>query len=83
MLVMSEMRTPEVIRLTLNAAETGHLVLATMHSATCAEALSRICMSFPTEIQGNIRAQLADAQAGRRLSEITSAHSAASAARPR
>jgi twitching motility protein PilT len=61
---MSEMRTPEVIRLTLNAAETGHLVLATMHSASCAEALSRICMSFPAEIQGNIRAQLADALVG-------------------
>lgn len=63
-LVMSEMRTPEVIRLTLNAAETGHLVLATMHSSTCAEALSRICMSFPAEIQGSIRAQLADALVG-------------------
>ena len=49
-LVMSEMRTPEVIRLTLNAAETGHLVLATMHSASCAEALNRICMSFPAEV---------------------------------
>lgn len=59
-LVVGEMRTPEVIRLTLNAAETGHLVLATMHSATCAEALNRICMSFPAEIQGSIRAQLAD-----------------------
>jgi twitching motility protein PilT len=63
-LVISEMRTPEVIRLTLNAAETGHLVLATMHSASCAEALSRICMSFPAEIQGSIRAQLADALVG-------------------
>ena len=38
-LVVGEMRTPEVMRLTLNAAETGHLVLATMHSATCAEAV--------------------------------------------
>ncbi len=63
-LVISEMRTPEVMRLTLSAAETGHLVLATMHSATCAEALSRICMSFPAEIQGNIRAQLADCLVG-------------------
>jgi twitching motility protein PilT len=63
-LVISEMRTPEVMRLTLNAAETGHLVLATMHSATCAEALSRICMSFPAEIQGSIRAQLADCLVG-------------------
>jgi twitching motility protein PilT len=59
-LVIGEMRTPEVMRLTLNAAETGHLVLATMHSATCAEALTRICMSFAAEIQGSIRAQLAD-----------------------
>jgi Tfp pilus assembly pilus retraction ATPase PilT len=61
---LSLSRTPEVIRLTLNAAETGHLVLATMHSASCAEALSRICMSFPAEIQGSIRAQLADALVG-------------------
>jgi twitching motility protein PilT len=63
-LVIGEMRTPEVIRLTLNAAETGHLVLATLHSATCSEALSRICMSFPAEIQGSIRSQLADCLVG-------------------
>jgi twitching motility protein PilT len=63
-LVITEMRTPEVIRLTLNAAETGHLVLATMHSSTCAESLSRICMAFPAELQSNIRAQLADCLVG-------------------
>jgi twitching motility protein PilT len=63
-LVISEMRTPEVMRLTLSAAETGHLVLATMHSATCAEALTRVCMSFPAEIQASIRAQLADCLVG-------------------
>ena len=63
-LVVSEMRTPEVMRLTLNAAETGHLVLATLHSSTCAEALTRICMSFPAEIQASIRAQLADSLVG-------------------
>ena len=63
-LVIGEMRTPEVMRLTLSAAETGHLVIATMHSATCAEALTRICMSFPAEIQGGIRAQLADCFVG-------------------
>ena len=63
-LVIGEMRTPDVMRLTLNAAETGHLVLATMHSSTCAEALSRICNSFPAEIQGSIRAQLADSLVG-------------------
>jgi len=63
-LVIGEMRTPEVMRLTLSAAETGHLVIATMHSASCAEALTRICMSFPAEIQGSIRAQLADCLVG-------------------
>ena len=63
-LVIGEMRTPEVMRLTLNAAETGHLVLATMHSSSCAEAITRLCMSFPAEIQGNIRAQLADCLVG-------------------
>ena len=63
-LVISEMRTPEVMGLTLDAAETGHLVLATMHSATCGEALNRLCMSFPSDIQGSIRAQLADCLVG-------------------
>lgn len=63
-LVIGEMRTPDVMRLTLNAAETGHLVIATMHSSTCAEALSRICNSFPAEIQSGIRAQLADSLVG-------------------
>ncbi|NDF16151.1 hypothetical protein EB061_12670, partial [bacterium] len=59
-LVIGEMREPEVMRLTLNAAETGHLVLATLHSSTAAEAISRLCMSFPAEIQPAIRAQIAD-----------------------
>jgi twitching motility protein PilT len=63
-LVISEMRTPEVMRLTLNAAETGHLVLATMHSANCAEALSRLCMSFPSDLQASVRSQLADCLVG-------------------
>jgi twitching motility protein PilT len=63
-LIIGEMRTPEVMRLTLSAAETGHLVIATMHSATCAEAITRICMSFPAEMQGSIRAQLADCFVG-------------------
>src|ERR1700733_14099554 len=63
-LVITEMRTPEVMRLTLNAAEPGHLVLATLHSSTCAGALNRICMSFAAEIQASIRAQLADCLRG-------------------
>jgi twitching motility protein PilT len=52
------------MRLTLNAAETGQLVLATLHSSTCAEALSRISMAFSPEIQGSILAQLADCLVG-------------------
>lgn len=59
-LMVGEMREPETMRLTLNAAETGHLVLATVHSSTCAEALQRIVAAFPAEIQGGVRAQLAD-----------------------
>ena len=59
-LMVGEMRDPETMRLTLNAAETGHLVLATVHSATCAEALQRVVGAFPAEIQNSIAAQLAD-----------------------
>src|SRR5579871_6799180 len=59
-LMVGEMREPETMRLTLNAAETGHLVLATTHSSTTAEALQRITASFPAEIQSSICAQLAD-----------------------
>jgi twitching motility protein PilT len=63
-LVIGELRTPEVMRLTLTAAETGHLVLATMHAATCAEALQRLCLSFPADLQASVRAQLADCLVG-------------------
>src|SRR5216683_2284278 len=59
-LMVGEMRDPETMRLTLNAAETGHLVLATVHSSTCAEALQRVVSAFPAEIQSSVSAQLAD-----------------------
>jgi twitching motility protein PilT len=59
-LMVGEMRDPETMRLTLNASETGHLVLATVHSSTCAEAIQRIAAAFPSEIQGGVCAQLAD-----------------------
>src|SRR5258708_27817872 len=58
------MWSPEVRMVSLNAPEPGHLVLATMHSANFAEALSRLCMSFPSDIQASIRAQLADCLVG-------------------
>ena len=63
-LMVGEMRDPETMRLTLNAAETGHLVLATVHSSTCAEALQRIVAAFPAEMQNSVRAQLADCLTG-------------------
>jgi twitching motility protein PilT len=59
-LMVGEMRDPETMRLTLNAAETGHLVLATAHSATATEALQRVVSAFPPEIQSGVCAQLAD-----------------------
>ena len=59
-LMVGEMREPETMRLTLNAAETGHLVMATVHSSTCAEALQRVVAAFPSEIQNSVAAQLAD-----------------------
>ena len=59
-LMVGEMRDPETMRLTLSASETGHLVLATVHSSTCAEALQRVASAFPPEIQAAVCAQLAD-----------------------
>jgi twitching motility protein PilT len=58
------MREPETMRLTLSAAETGHLVLATVHSSNCVEALQRVVGAFPAEIQNNVAAQLADCLIG-------------------
>lgn len=63
-LMVGELRDAETMRLTLNAAETGHLVLATVHSASAAEALQRVVSAFPAEIQAGICAQLADCLVG-------------------
>ncbi len=60
-LMVGEMRDPETMRLVLNAAETGHLVLATVHSATVGEAVARMVSAFPADIQTGMAAQLADA----------------------
>jgi twitching motility protein PilT len=59
-LMVGEMREPDTMRLTLNASETGHLVFATIHSSTAAEALQRMISAFPSEIQNAVSAQLAD-----------------------
>ncbi len=63
-LVVGEMRDPSTMRLTLQAAETGHLVLSTAHASTCGEALDRIASSFPAEIRSAVLAQLADVLLG-------------------
>jgi twitching motility protein PilT len=63
-LVVGELRDAETMRLTLAAAETGHLVLTTLHSSSTAEALQRIVGAFPSEIQTGIAAQLADCLVG-------------------
>jgi twitching motility protein PilT len=59
-LMVGEMRDPETMQLTLSASETGHLVLATVHSSSCAEAVQRVASAFPPEIQSAVCAQLAD-----------------------
>jgi len=62
-LVVGEMRDPETMRLALNAAETGHLVLSTLHATDVSSAVSRIVDSFPSERQGAVRQELAMALA--------------------
>lgn len=60
-IVVGEMRRPETMRLTLDAAETGHLVFTTVHASTVAEALHRIISAFPAEAREGVQAQLAGA----------------------
>ncbi len=59
-LLVGEMRDPETIALALTAAETGHLVLASLHSRSGASAVERIVDAYPPERQQQIRVQLAD-----------------------
>ena len=58
-IVVGELREPETIRLTINAAESGHLVIASIHAAQAEDAIYRICNSFPLEAQEEIRFQFA------------------------
>jgi twitching motility protein PilT len=59
-LLIGEMRDPESISLALTAAETGHLVLTSMHSRSAASAVERIADVYAPERQRPLRAQLAD-----------------------
>lgn len=59
-ILVGEMRDAESISLALTAAETGHLVLTTLHSRSAASAIERIVDTYPEGRQSQIRAQLAD-----------------------
>lgn len=58
-LVVGEMRDPETMRIAVAAAETGHLVLSTLHTIDVATTISRISDSFSDERQNTIRQELA------------------------
>ncbi|HXW91508.1 MAG TPA: PilT/PilU family type 4a pilus ATPase [Terriglobales bacterium] len=62
-IVVGEMRDPETMRIALAAAETGHLVLSTLHTTDVASTVSRVSDSFPLERQHTIRQELAMALA--------------------
>ena len=59
MIVVGEMRDPETMRIAVTAAETGHLVLSTVHTTDVVQSVSRISDSFPPERQNTIRQELA------------------------
>jgi twitching motility protein PilT len=59
-LLLGEMRDRETIGLVLTAAETGHLVLSSLHSGSAASAIERIVDAYPPERAAQIRVQLAD-----------------------
>lgn len=59
-IMLGEMRDPEVIRSAISAAEMGQLVLSTLHTINAVQTISRIIESFPPEQQGQVRFQLAD-----------------------
>lgn len=56
--LVGEMRDKETIETALTLAETGHLVLSTLHTSSAHQTITRIIQSFPTEHQDQIRVQL-------------------------
>jgi twitching motility protein PilT len=58
-IMVGEMRDPETISIALTAAETGHLVLSTLHTVGAAKAIDRIIDAFPAGQQAQVKTQLA------------------------
>ena len=63
-ILVGEMRDLETISLALTAAETGHLVFATLHTMNAAETVNRIVDVFPPEQQRQIRAMFSNSVEG-------------------
>jgi len=62
--LVGEMRNPETISMAVTAAETGHLILSTLHTNSAAQTIDRIIDSFPGNQQHQIRVQLAGSLLG-------------------
>ena len=62
--MIGEMRDPETIAAAVTAAETGHLILSTLHTNSAAQTIDRIIDSFPADQQNQIRLQLAGSLLG-------------------
>jgi twitching motility protein PilT len=63
-IMVGEMRDQETISAAVTAAETGHLVLSTLHTNNAAQTIDRIIDMFPPGQQGQVRVQLAGSLAG-------------------
>lgn len=63
-IMVGEMRDHETIDSCIKAAETGHLVLSTLHTHSAASTINRIVGHFPTQVQENIRQRLAEILVG-------------------
>ena len=63
-LLIGEMRGPETMEAAITAAETGHLVLSTLHTNNASQTIDRIIDNFDGDKQKQIRAQLAGALTG-------------------
>ncbi|MHB1224081.1 MAG: type IV pilus twitching motility protein PilT, partial [Gemmatimonadaceae bacterium] len=59
--MIGEMRDPETIDTAMKAAETGHLLISTLHTPDAQTTISRILAMFPAEEQDTVRIRLADA----------------------